>query len=137
MKQYDQKALERQFKGAKLRRTGTRNNTWKTVSEMKIEVLGITPYIININDLVSTKFKAAKKRVLIQAFDFKIKMKSRFSPAQAAAIQSNNVDSPQLLVGRNVRQVAKPVLKFVNSNETIAEMGAIEATVSMDDLYVV
>lgn len=104
---------------------------------MKIEVLGITPYIININDLVSTKFKAAKKRVLIQAFDFKIKMKSRFSPAQAAAIQSNNVDSPQLLVGRNVRQVAKPVLKFVNSNETIAEMGAIEATVSMDDLYVV
>lgn len=40
-------------------------------------------------------------------------------------------------MGRNERQVAKPVLKFVNSNETVAVMGAIEATVSMDDLYVV
>ena len=48
---------------------------------MKIEVQDITPYVINIRDLVSTKFKNAKKRVLIQAFDFNLEMITKIAVA--------------------------------------------------------
>ena len=38
-------------------------------SSINVKVVQVTPYVINIKDLESTKFKQAKKRVLISGFD--------------------------------------------------------------------
>jgi hypothetical protein len=49
-----------------------------------MKVLQLTPYIINIKDLESTKFSQAKKRVLISAFDVDLLMKSSVSQADTS-----------------------------------------------------
>lgn len=81
--QYDLKAIERQFAAAKLKHSGwgLGKLRYKPVFEMKCKVNNITPYVININDLELTKFKVAKKRVLIYPFDFTLVMNSFVAPA--------------------------------------------------------
>ena len=41
---------------------------------MQIKVLKVTPYIINVRELEMKKFKQAKKRELIKAFNFDLNM---------------------------------------------------------------
>ena len=49
---------------------------------MTVKVIDVTPFIINIRDLEQTKFKQARKRVLISAFDFSMTMKTAVAKAQ-------------------------------------------------------
>ena len=41
---------------------------------MQLKVLKVIPYVINIKELEMKKFKQAKKRELIKAYDFDLKM---------------------------------------------------------------
>ena len=41
---------------------------------MQLKVLEVTPYVINIRELEMKRFKQAKKRELISAFNFDLKM---------------------------------------------------------------
>ena len=49
--------------------------------ELKFKVNQITPYIINIKDLETTKFKVSKKRVLIYPFNFNMDMRTYVAQA--------------------------------------------------------
>ena len=104
--------------------------------ELQFKVNQITPYIINIKDLETTKFKVAKKRVLIYTFDFMMDMRTYVAPADMSLLTPR--DKPevdQLLDGRNPPK--KPVMKFVNKNTIEGSLTTLQAQVSMDDLYVV
>ena len=46
------------------------------VSEMHIQVLNVTPYIVDIREMERTKFKNAHKRILFSSFDMDILIKS-------------------------------------------------------------
>ena len=52
---------------------------YKPLLNLKCKVDNITPYIINIDDLEMTKFKVAKKRVLLYPFDIDVSMKTSVS----------------------------------------------------------
>lgn len=54
---------------------------------MHIKVLQLTPYVINIQDLETTKFKQAKKRVLISGFDLDLVMKSAMAQAETSLVE--------------------------------------------------
>ena len=41
---------------------------------MKVKVLKVTPYVINIKELETKRFKQAKKRILISAFNLDLDM---------------------------------------------------------------
>ena len=72
----------------------------------------ITPYIINIKEMELTKFKLAKKRVLIYPFGFELEMNSFVAPADPSlGIIREDIGQPQLLDGREPPK--KKVMKFV------------------------
>ena len=64
MKSCDQKQLK-----SRMTAEGTEAEKFAQVSSINVKVVQVTPYVINIKDLESTKFKQAKKRVLISGFD--------------------------------------------------------------------
>ena len=84
----------------------------------------MTPYVINIKDLETTKFKRAKKRELVSGLDIELTLKKSLSKAGSKTQQ--------------IRQgVANPASSFRTLSETEAKLSAVQAQVSMDDLYVV
>ena len=55
-----------------------------------MKVMQVTPFVINIKDLESTKFKQAKKRVLISAFDFNLEMYASVAQATPSPNSTTN-----------------------------------------------
>ena len=109
---------------------------------MTLKVKNVTPYVINVRDLEQTKFKQAKKRVLISAFDFEMEMNywvAQASPSAAASRLSVPAGQrTRLLAGdRGAEERKKPVMKFKTKSSLEMTMTPIRAQVSMDDLYVV
>ena len=47
----------------------------RTLQEIGVRVNALTPYVINIKDLETTKFKRAKKRELVSGFDIELTLK--------------------------------------------------------------
>jgi hypothetical protein len=60
----DQRAIERQIENQKIRYTRKSTSIYRPVSDMEIQILGITNYILNIHDMETKKFKSVKKRLL-------------------------------------------------------------------------
>ena len=78
---HDVRAIERRIAGQKLRHAGTGKNRYKSVSEITLKIDSMTPFIVNVKDLETTKFKQVKKRALINPFDLKLKMETRVAQA--------------------------------------------------------
>ena len=51
------------------------------LQEIGVQVIALTPYVINIKDLETTKFKRAKKRELVSGFDIELGLKKSLSKA--------------------------------------------------------
>ena len=81
MKQHDQKAIESEIASINKGSLKSIDQQFRTTSQMHVKVEQLTPYVINIQDLSTTKFKQAKKRVLISGFDLDLVMKSAIAPA--------------------------------------------------------
>ena len=105
---------------------------------MQLKVLKVIPYVINIRELEMKRFKQAKKRELISAFNFDLSI--GFSVAQADLSQvAPNPGRSELLLSPDdaLEERKKPKMKFKTKSSLEAKMSPIQAQVSMDDLYVV
>ena len=79
--QHDQRAIERQIAGQRIRHMGSSKLRFRPVTEISVAVKDVTPFVMYIKDLETTKFKAAKKRVLIYAFSVKMDFNQFVAPA--------------------------------------------------------
>ena len=87
------------------------------LQDIHVNVIQVTPYVINIADMESKKFKQAKKRVLINSVSLDLILKVQ----QAQVLSKQVVDAA----------------KFRQKTQTVGNLSAIQAQVSLDDLYVV
>ena len=110
---HDARAIERRISGQKLKHTGSNKARYRPVLEMDLKIDQMTPYIVNVNDLETTKFKQAKKRVLINPFDFTMQMTTHIAQAQAPQQRNNTqlLDPTRVIVTQK-----KPVVKFKTRN---------------------
>lgn len=73
----DSKAVEQMIlKGA------ASSDKLEKVQDIRVKVIDVTPYIINITDMETTKFKQAKKRVLINSIKLDLGLESGLTRAQ-------------------------------------------------------
>ena len=79
--------------------------------------------MINITDLENTKFKQAKKRVLINSISLELYLKAQLAKASKQAPQTS------LLVTDATQFKTKTSIK--------GDLSPIQAQISMDDLFVV
>ena len=94
------------------------------VSEMHIQVLNVTPYIVDIREMERTKFKNAHKRILFTSFDLDVQMKSSIQRMSEEEKVSQKVKKGFQIESSD----AEPEFaKFGRINETKAKMTQIQA----------
>ena len=123
----DQRAIERQIENQKLRYTRSNTTRFQNVADMEFNMLQITPYIINVQELEKRKFKSARKRKLSSPFDIDVTMNS-----QVGKLEKLNPSDSQLLAESNREAsirvtVAKEKVKFKTKSDVEVRVSQVSA----------